>query len=675
MNLIKNLKKINYFNLINIYKEEIRKKLYFKYYNKKRTKLRNSYLSDTLLKEFFKKTLNYKKFRKIFFNKNFFAYSNRNEEKRIIEILNQNCSEEIEEYINYANKILMKEFSIFEKVYKPDNRINWHHSFFDNFTWKFDKSENIEIYPKNRKVDVKYVWEFNRHQFLTYLGFAYYYTNNEDYARAFKLIILDGIKSNPPLCGINWFSGLEISIRLINWIFTLYFFKKSIEINNNDFFKEIFISMFQHVYFLVHFYTHRSFNHTIGEIFGMHLFLKIFEEIVPIKRLEKKFFKKFETQILLQTRLDGTNIEQSINYHKFDLEFFSLFNIINYNNIKKECKYLIEKMFNYLLHAIKPNGTIPLIGDSDDGKVLLLMFHKNNNFIELINLASILFQRGDYKFISKAISPISILLLGANGYNTYQNIKEKEPPKKFEFFENAGYFIIRNNWTDKANYLFIDYGRFGPQMAPHSHSGITNFLFTHEGNDIIIDSGTYSYNKSWNERNLYRSSKAHNILVIDQKNQAKELSWFSWENKPKVKRSLKIDDQQIKFNCFHDGFKGFIVRREINTFMDLNVVIIKDSVIQTKKSSKNTVHAIDLYFHLNNNVKVKFENNHAILNNKLLLRVTSKHYFTMKIKNSFFSPKYGFKVKNKVLNIHLKHSFENNQKLDIETEIRPIKSR
>ncbi len=195
---IKNLVKLfNYFYFINFLRQnsyQIKNLLFFKAYNKKRIILRNSFKSKSFFNDIFNIPLKIKRLRKIFFNKNLFSYSNNSEKKKIIRLLKENCPTTIKKYLEYANKILNKEFSIFEKNYKFNNEINWHYSFFDNYIWRLEKSENINVRPKNKSVDVKYIWEFNRHQHLTYLGFAYYVTNEKRYANEFKAQVLDWIK-------------------------------------------------------------------------------------------------------------------------------------------------------------------------------------------------------------------------------------------------------------------------------------------------------------------------------------------------------------------------------------------------------------------------------------------------------------------------------------------------
>ncbi|MFX1258127.1 MAG: alginate lyase family protein, partial [Promethearchaeota archaeon] len=478
---------------------------------------------------------------------------------------------------------------------------------------------------------------------------------------------------NPPLYGINWYSALEISIRLITWIFALCFFEDSNEINNNSVFKKIFSSMFQHAYYLRYFYTKRKFNHTVGELFGIYLFCRFFNELKPFKKWEKKFYSKFESQIFLQTRVDGVNIEQSINYHREVLEYFSLFYFINSRiKIKKKEKILIEKMYDFLLYIIKPNTSFPLIGDFDDGSILLLNHYIKNPFMQLINFGTILFRREDLKFIVNKIYPSSILLTGIEGWKTFHSLKPKEPIKKLKYFKSSGYISIRNNWNKKANYLFYELARFGPSKASHTHSGITNFIFSFQGKDIILDSGTFTYNKSLKERDYFRSSQAHNLLIINQRNQAKTIPWFGWKNIPHIYRKIEKKNDSIRLVCSHDGYKGFITNRELITNKNLTYLKIIDTIFQKQTEVDKKIYDIDIYYHFNRDLTLKVNENKVIINKILILKISSEQNFIINIEKSFYSPQYGLKYENSMVKIHFKYSFENKKSLEIITEINPL---
>ncbi|MFX1501756.1 MAG: alginate lyase family protein [Promethearchaeota archaeon] len=622
-----------------------------------------------------KKKWNVEKLRSQFFDFKLLSYSNLKEKPKIINFINSNCKKEKKDYINRANEILKNRVDIFGKEHIFKKKINWHYGFYKNYIWKLKKSEEIEIRPKvnsENNIDIKYVWELNRHQFLPYLGFAYYITNDERYSLKFKELITDWIKMNPPLIGVNWISGLEISIRLISWIFALKFFKDSKKINNKKFLGLILRSMFQHSYYLKYFYSKRSFNHTVGDLLGLYLFSKIFKNIGKINKWEKKFYTKFKRQIFLQTRSDGIDIEQSINYHRFVLEFFIIFLIINQDNLKHNEVKRILKMFEFLVYSIKPNGRLPNIGDSDQGFVLPFSDYFNGKLKNLINIGSIIFNRSDFKYISDEIRLISLLFFGLEGYNKFNKISPQKPHQKLFIFNKSGFIILRNNWENTANYIFINFGKFGPQNAPHSHSDITNFIFSFKGKDIIIDSGTYTYNRSWKERNYFRSSKSHNVLTINDKNQAEIFHWFGWKNKPKTKRKVKKLNNSFTISCLHDGYKGFIVQRYIKCFKNLDNLEIKDLIFLRSDNSYKKLRCANLFFHFAEDINIQLENNRIKINNNLSMRIHSNISFHLKLENSYYSPKYGEILSNKRLNVSLKLDQFSEKNIKIITKIEKI---
>jgi len=672
MKFKKALNKFSYYNIINYQKYQLLDILNSKYYKKKKIILRNSYISFNFIKRNFKPHLNIERFLDIFYSKNLFPYSADSKKEDIINFLKKNEQSFIEKCLEIADKTINKEFSIFEKNYKFNNQINWHYSFFNEYNWPIINSSDITIRPRNKNVDVNYVWEFNRHQFLINLGFGYFITKNDKYVDEFKSLVLDWIKKNPPLYGINWYSGLEVSLRLISWIFSLYFFKDSKLINNRNFFKIIFSSMFQHAYYLRYFYSKRGKNHTVGELCGLYLFCKIFEKIPPIKRWEKKICKKMKKQIVLQIRPDGTNIEQSVSYHRFVLELFSLFLIIAREQINQKEINLIEKSYEYLLYIIKPNSKFPLIGDSNEITALLLRNNKDIVYRDLFSLGGIFFKRGDMRFLARKQAPLTILLFGSKISDLYNDLKIVEPVNKLRYFNNAGYIVLRNKWSERSNYLFVDFGKFGAQNAGHSHSDITNFIFSYKGKDIIIDSGTYTYNLSWEERNYFRNSVAHNILTINKKNQAIAKSWFLWEQKPKVGRRVTFDNNCILLIGYHDGYGGNIVTRQIITNKELNHITIIDKVKNIQKSSKLESLKIDIYFHFNRGLTLVSEDNKILVDNEILLRISSNLSFKTKIERTYYSPNYGVKFENQTLIVHLETSPNTDRNIEIKTEICPI---
>jgi len=60
---------------------------------------------------------------------------------------------------------------------------------------------------------------------------------------------------------------------------------------------------------------------------------------------------------------------------------------------------LLERIFEFLEYIIKPNGTLPLVVDSDEAHFIPLIFFNDENNInqDLLNLCAVLFNRSDFK--------------------------------------------------------------------------------------------------------------------------------------------------------------------------------------------------------------------------------------------------------------------------------------
>ena len=68
--------------------------------------------------------------------------------------------------------------------------------------------------------NIKQVWEVNRLQHLTLLATAWYLTGEDAYAERVAEQLRSWWRENPFLSGVNWTSGIELGVRLINfaWI-------------------------------------------------------------------------------------------------------------------------------------------------------------------------------------------------------------------------------------------------------------------------------------------------------------------------------------------------------------------------------------------------------------------------------------------------------------------------
>src|SRR6266478_5245590 len=99
---------------------------------------------------------------------------------------------------------------------------------------------SVVEHPKpNSAADYKLIWELNRHQYFVILGKAYWYSGDERYATTFVEHLMGWMDRNPPKCGVNWASSLELAFRAISWIWGLYFFKTSPSLTEATFWRAL----------------------------------------------------------------------------------------------------------------------------------------------------------------------------------------------------------------------------------------------------------------------------------------------------------------------------------------------------------------------------------------------------------------------------------------------------
>ena len=124
-----------------------------------------------------------------------------------------------DEIIADADRLLKGEWEMLGVVRTDMEQPDWFH---DPVTGRRSAPDmyafQIDQRSEEQTGNVKQVWELNRLQHLTLLATAWFLTHEDGYAQR----VADQLRSwwleNPFLSGVNWTSGIEIGIRLINFV-------------------------------------------------------------------------------------------------------------------------------------------------------------------------------------------------------------------------------------------------------------------------------------------------------------------------------------------------------------------------------------------------------------------------------------------------------------------------
>ena len=174
-------------------------------------------------------------------------------------------------------------------------------------------------------------------------------------------------------------------------------------------------------------------------------------------------------------------------------------------------------MLDIILFLTTPGGTIPQIGDNDDGRLLILSGYPDwdrHDHRYLLGLGAVIFDRGDYKIACGECPEEVFWLYGEKGVKKFNNIIPDKSPIESRAFPDAGLYVIRND--ERKDYALIKAGNplsIAPRAHCHNDSlGIELWL---KGNPVLVDPGTYCYTSDINDRNYFRSTKAHNTMMVD----------------------------------------------------------------------------------------------------------------------------------------------------------------
>ena len=444
--------------------------------------------------------------------------------------------------------------------------IDWHFEPVANKRSPLKHWKHFDELNADETGDKKIIWELNRHQHFFTLGVAYWLTGDERFAAVFVRHLDSWMRQNSPGMGINWFSSLEIAFRSISWIWAFHFFKGSSNFTP-AFFQKALKFLYLHARhiekYLSTFYSPNT--HLTGEALGLYYIgtqFPFLDRAAHWRFLgEEILFAELDRQILP----DGVYFEQTTWYQRYTADFYSHFLILkilaNHDtdlNLQQKLETKLQSALDFLMYSTQPDGTTPIIGDDDGGRILPLSTAACKDFRGTLGVGAVLFGRGDYKFVAREMAEEVVWLLGLEGVMSFETMPEEKPEKTSVKFPDGGYFIMRDGWEETDNYLLIDADNLGSLTGGHAHADSLSINLAVGGRTMLVDSGTYTYHESKELRDYFRSSAAHNTLTIDEKSSSEPGGKFGWQSKAQTTIHQWIAENRFDFfEASHDGYERF----------------------------------------------------------------------------------------------------------------------
>jgi hypothetical protein len=436
--------------------------------------------------------------------------------------------------------------------------------------------------------DIKYVWEKSRFSYL-YDLIRYDYHFEKDCSELIFSEIDNWIDANPINQGPNWKCSQEISLRTLNWLFALHYYKNSAALTEARFQKIMHVIYWQ----IKHDYANIDFsrktvrnNHAVTECLMLYLgglLLPFFPESKTWKTKGKRWF---EEEILYQVYEDGTFLQFSHNYHRVLIQLMTwAFYLAEANREEFEPKVYerAKRSFDYLTACqAGKNGELPNYGANDGALFFKLNDAEYRDYRPQLSSPTPTLPRRegqpnaqpneDFYWYSSNIKNKDFL---AEKFDTVTNVGRVMNPANISY-ENGGIFLI----DDENSFTFIkcaDY-KDRPSQADNLHIDIW-----YKGENILRDAGSYKYNTDNQLVRYFSGTKGHNTVMLGDNDQMLKGPRFIWLNWSKVKNvSLQEDENYYIFageiTAFEHLEKGITHKRIVKKHKNKPIWEIEDTV-------------------------------------------------------------------------------------------------
>ncbi|MDQ6949237.1 MAG: heparinase II/III-family protein [Actinomycetota bacterium] len=407
-----------------------------------------------------------------------------------------------------ADRIIEGEFVLFGRTLAATDVGLWDAYIDKPGHWSRDKWWKLDIRSGSRAADVKWTWELGRQRHLVVLARAAYLQPSKPVYRA---ALVQGLRSfleqAPPEMGIHWYSNLEIALRIMRWQEILGLVDVGTKL------RRAMSAVIGHarrhlVADLGYTLSTMRNNHLLGDALGILV-------ARPSSRRDGATLvaeRLFALQLRCELRPDGSMTEDSVSYHRFVLEMLAW--RLRVANPDPSLAGAAVSAAQYLARLGAFEGQIPQFGDWDEGRVLCVADDPSSlsgSVAATLSLAGTgsppdWRQRWDectwYTSAGEPIEPEPAVTDGSDvGGGTGRA-------------SCAGFTV----WLKAGS---------GPW---HGHADLCSCPIRAQGEWLIGDPGTGTYNGDPEIRDHFRSTAAHSALALDGLDQLGPHRTFRWRN-------------------------------------------------------------------------------------------------------------------------------------------------
>jgi hypothetical protein len=285
-------------------------------------------------------------------------------------------------------------------------------------------------------------------------------------------------------------------------------------------------------------------NHLLVEAARLAEVGLLFPEMPEARRWVRRGLSCLEREVTRQVLPDGVHAELSVFYHRIVLEALLELALVMERNavpLPSLVHARLVGMLEFLRHIRRPDGEFPLLGDGFQHDTLL-------RYNLLAAGARVVGAE------TEAEPPDLRTLWLLDG--RWPAVGAPPRPAGARLWADAGYAVLRRHEPHGTSQLIFDCGAFGMRAAPgHGHADCLSVELSAHNRPFVVDPGSYSWRRGETDRNAFRSTRAHNTVVVDGTDQTPLFGIYDTGRfaRPSV-RNVFLEDQFRVIRACHDGY-------------------------------------------------------------------------------------------------------------------------
>ena len=455
--------------------------------------------------------------------------------------------------------------------------IDWHRDPTTGFVWPRRFWARYDLVGDDATADPKRVHELNRHQHVARLAKAALLCDEPRYAAEAVAQLLGWIEQNPPGVGVHWHSSLEIALRSTAWLWTLCFLPSgSVADAALESILASWCAQLDHVRRFPSTYSSPN-THLLGEATALVLAGLVFHDGAWGRRCLREGRRLLLEAVDRQVNAEGAHCELSLYYHCYALDFCLQALVLARRSgdtapgaagLATALREPLAAMCEFLAELVQPDGTLPLLGDDDGGRALGLAATDYRAPGDLLGAGAVLFGSEACRARSGEFREECFWLLGAGAWQAQRAQRNLHAGALRASFAEAGYFVQRSGWSRHDSQLIFDCGGLGAPSGGHGHADALAITLSAAGRPLLVDPGTYVYNRAPEWRRHFRSTRAHNTASIDGRDQSVPAGTFAWGERATCRLVDDLHFEAVDYVAGeHDGFArgphGVVHRRRV----------------------------------------------------------------------------------------------------------------